>query len=170
MNSNKRHIHYINPAVQKRLMISLIVAELILICLTIFWLYIDLDQLIESNLYKIHIQNTLTTSFLMTRLSKSILILLAINIIIASIIVWYWKNYIKAITTPLEQITHAIQTLDFTIDPLISVPHESGAIAVEWLEREKNQLIKLRQCLKKLDDENQDSISRVLEECKKIIK
>lgn len=169
MSKNLRHLHYINPAIQKRLMISLIIAELILISLTVFWLYIDMDTLIENNMFKIHIQETLSTEFFIIRLTKAAVVLLIVNALVASTIVWYWKNYIKQIITPLVEVSDSIQRLDFSITPHISIPHETGDIAIQWLQREKEQLSEIRQCIANLDIENPQALSKNLKNCQQLL-
>jgi len=170
MIKNKRHIHYINPAIQKRLMISLIIAELILISLALLWLYIDLDQLIENNMFKIHILNTLSAEFVITRLTKAAVVLLTVNTLIASAIVWYWKNHITQVIAPLVEVTNAIQQLDFTVTPQISVPHETGDIAIQWLHREKKHLLQIRQCIERLDIEKPEDMSKIMQSCQHLLK
>jgi len=170
MIKNKRHNHYINPAIQKRLMISLVIAELVLITLALLWLYIDLDQLIENNMFKIHILNTLSAEFVITRLTKAAVVLLAVNILIASAIVRYWKNYITQIVAPLVEVSNAIQQLDFTVTPQIGVPHEAADIAIQWLRREKKHLLQIRQCIETLDIDKPEDMSKIMQTCQHLLK
>ncbi len=167
MNKNKRHIHYINPAIQKRLIISMVVIELILISLTIFWLYHDINYLIEDNMFRVHAQNNLTPGFFAVRLAQAAFVLLIINIIISSLAVWYWKNYIINIITPLEEIAALIQKLDFTKRPDISEPHETIQIASEWLSKEKNKFIEIRHNISMID--KQESATKKLESCRQLL-
>jgi len=169
MTKNLRHIHYINPSIQKHLMISLMVAELILISLTVFWLYIDMDKLIANNMFRIHIQNTQSAEFIINRLTKVAFILLLVNSLVASAIVWYWKNYIRQIIAPLEDVSDSILQLNFTTTPRISIPHETGEIATQWLQREKNQFVKIRQYIAKMNTEDPASLSKALDECRCLI-
>lgn len=169
MTNNQRHQHYINPAVQKRLMISLMLAELVLISLMLFWLYIDLDALIENNMFKIHIQSTLSAEFIIIRLTKAAIVLLIVNGLVASVIVWYWKSHIKQIISPLDEASNSIRQLDFTATPHISIPHETGDIAMQWFQREKKHLMQIRQLIETMDINEPESLQKKLHNCQHLI-
>ena len=169
MKTNKRHLHYINPAIQKHLIIALVFIELLLISLTVFWLYLDMNQLIEDNMFKIHIQNTLSIEFFAVRLLQAAFILLIINIIFASLILWYWRNYIMHILTPLDEIATSIQNLDFTIVPDISVQHDTTQIAGQWLNHEKNKLTEIRQKISMINVDKPESTDDILLTCKRLL-
>lgn len=169
MNDNKRHIHYINPAIQNRLIFSLLIIEIILISTAVFWIYIDISLLIEESMFRVHIQQTLTIGSFVTHLLQASLVLLAVNISIASIIVWYWKSYVKSITSPLSNVANSIKNLDFTAKPSITVQHDVSLIALKWLEREKNKYSTLREQLCRVDTDNMLAVTETMKNCKDIL-
>lgn len=169
MNTNKRHIHYINPAIQNRLIFSLLIIEIILISMAIFWIYIDISLLVEENMFRVHIQKTLTTGSFVTNLLQASLVLLIVNIIIASIIVWYWKNYVKQIISPLSNVADSIKNLDFTFEPDITVEHDITQIALKWLNREKQKYSELREQINEMDIENFQTVTQTMKKCKYIL-
>ncbi len=170
MNKNKRHRHYISPAIQKQLIIALVVIEVLLVSVTVLWLYHDLSQLIDANMFKIHIQTRLSVEFFTLRLLQVASILLIINVIFASLIVWYWRNGIKYIIAPIDNITDRIQKLDFTTEPEVSVHHKAAQAAVQWFKREKNKLIEVRKNIASIDMEDPKSADEILSNCQRILK
>jgi len=169
MNKNKRKKYYINPAIQKRLIANLVVIELVLISLTTLWLYQDMSQLIENNMFKIHIQNTLSVEFFAVRLAQAALVLLIINVLIASLVLWYWRNYINNIISPLNEAAEAIGKLDFTIKLDVSVEHEASRIAINWLSQEKKILSEIRRYTSMIDMEKPEATAKLLENCKQLL-
>ncbi|MDH5483646.1 MAG: hypothetical protein OEY43_00295 [Gammaproteobacteria bacterium] len=154
MTTNKRHIHYINPDIQNRLIISFVIFELLLISITVFILYTDMSQIIEDNMFRSHIKEPLNIEFFSIRLLQAVAILLVINLIAASFIVWRWRSYINNITRPLETIIDSINQLDFSIDAETEKNHETLVLAESWLNTEKERFTKIRQLIAEMDINN----------------
>jgi len=169
MNKNKRKKHYINPAIQKRLIVNLVVLELVLISLTTLWLYQDMSQLIENNMFKIHIQNTLSVEFFAVRLAQAAFVLLIINIFIASLVLWYWQNYVNNIITPLNEVADALLKLDFTVKPDVQIEHEASEIALNWLSQEKHTLTELRHFISMIDTQKSEKTTALMANCKQLL-
>lgn len=169
MNKNKRKKHYINPDIQKRLIINLVIIELVLISLTTLWLYMDISQLIENNMYKIHIKNTLSVEFFAVRFAEAAFVLLIINFLIASLVIWYWRDYINRITSQLNEVADAMQKLDFTFKFDVYVEHEVSRIALNWFNQEKQTLSDIRRFTSMIDMEKPDEITDILTNCKQLL-
>jgi hypothetical protein len=137
--------------------------------MAVFWIYIDISLLIEESMFRVHIQQTLTIASFVTHLLQASLVLLVVNITIASIIVWYWKSYIKSITSPLSNVANSIKNLDFTSKPIITVQHDAALIALKWLEREKNKYSALREQLCRVDIDNMLAVTETMKKCKYIL-
>jgi len=170
MNKNKRHRHYINPAIQKQLIIALLVVEVLLICVTVLWLYHDMSQLIETNMFRIHIQNTLSVEFFTLRLLQVASVLLIVNVLLASVTVWYWRNNIERVIAPIDHITELIKKLDFTTEPEVFVQDKATQAAAQWFKREKNKLIEVRKIIAEIDMQAPKSADEILSNCQRILK
>ena len=169
MPTNKRHIHHINPQLQNRLIISFVIFELLLISATIFILYLDMNQVIEDSMFRIHIQEAPNIIFFGLRLLQASAILLIVNFIIASFIVWFWRRYVNRIIDPLESIIDSNARLDFSARMPTDKHHEVLKLADNWLHRENTRFKSLRSCLTELDINKPDETIEKLKHAKQLI-
>jgi len=144
MTENKRHIHYINPAIQNRLIISFIVFEVVLVTLTLYVFYMDINGIVEDNLYRIHVSETTNIELFLAHLFKVVCVLLIVNIFIASIVVWWWHHYINSIVEPLERLIKAITKLDLSQDIDVSHKHDVLINMNKWYVKEKETYQSIR--------------------------
>jgi hypothetical protein len=128
-----------------------VIFELALISITVFILYLDMNQLIEDNMFRSHIQNTLNIEFFTIRLLQAIAILFAINLAAASFIVWRWRSYVTSITRPLDDIIDSIKRLDFNIKVATENNHEALVLAENWLDTEKIRFTKIRNLISDME-------------------
>lgn len=152
MTQNKRHIHYINPAIQNRLIISFIAFEVILVAIALFVFYLDINGIVEDNLYRIHVSTTSNVELFLISLLKVICGLLIVNLITASIIVWLWRRYVNSIIEPLEMLVETINRLDFSHQIEVSQKHDVLINMKHWYDQEKETYEKIRKLLAKIKD------------------
>lgn len=152
MTQNKRHIHYINPSIQNRLIISFITFEVILVAIALFVFYLDINGIVEDNLYRIHVSTTSNVELFLISLLKVICVLLIVNLIVASIIVWLWRRYINSIVEPLEMLVETIDQLDFSQQIEVSQKHDVLINMNHWYAQEKENHEKIRKLLAKIKD------------------
>ena len=169
MNKNKRSHHFINFGLQNRLIISLIVLELVLISVSVFVVYLDMNQIIEDNMFRIHIKNTLSVEYFAGRVLQVMFVLLLVNILLASFIVWRWRLYVNSIVMPLQATVSSIHKLDFTLTAEKPVRHDAVIIADQWLHREKDRFTEVRKLLSGINlDETQNALES-LSRCRRLI-
>ena len=169
MNKNMRHIHHINPDIQNRLIISFVIFELALISLALFYLYMDMNQIIENNMFRSHIQQPLDVKFFAIRLLQSAAILLIINLAIASFIVWRWRSYVYRIVQPLDDIIDAMEQLDFSHGLATEKNHQALLLAEDWLTTEKNRFREIRMQLLDLDINQPQATMEKLQQARQLI-
>jgi len=144
MTDNKRHIHYINPAIQNRLIIGFIVFEVVLVTFMLYVFYMDINGIVEDNLYRIHVNKTTNIELFLTHLFKVVGVLLIVNILTASIVVWWWRHYINSIVEPLERLIKAITKLDLSWGVDVSHKHEVMINMNKWYAKEKETYQNIR--------------------------
>lgn len=151
MKANKRHIHYINPELQNRLIIGLLLFEVLLISLCIAILYSNLNELIDANIYRAHINKGVDFELFVIELLKVLFGFLIANTILASIIVYFWKIHINSIIEPLSNTIDSIGRLEFnktsekTNDQLVL------QIAQRWNNIEYNKYLNIRNLMMQLN-------------------
>ena len=169
MNKQKRHNHYINANLQNRLIISLVVLELVLISVSVWFVYQDMNQIIEDNMFRTHIQNVLSIEYFAGRVLQTMFILLIVNIIIASYIVWHWRRYVNSIVIPLEQMVNSIDALDFTLTTEKSAHHDAVVIADQWLHREKDRFTEIRNYISDINIDKTENMLENLACCRRLL-
>ncbi|MDH5393601.1 MAG: hypothetical protein OEY11_10475 [Gammaproteobacteria bacterium] len=168
-NKVKRHNHYINTGLQNRLIVSLILIELVLIAISVLFVYRDMHQIIEASMFRSHIQNSLTIEYFAGRVMQVMFVLLLINIVIASFVVWRWREYVNAILSPLEKIVSSVHALDFTKKEEITAHHQAVVIAGQWLQAENSRFSEIRRCIASLNSDDSAALSDEINRCRQLI-
>ena len=149
----KRRIIYIDDNIQKRLLIALVTLEVLLIASTLWILYIQMSEIVEANLYRIHIiQNQGIYPLLLKTIMIGLIGLIAVNALMLWVVSWIWARYVDSILNPFRKLVSKVETLDFREEEPISIPHKVVELALGWRHFNRQNMLKLRQEISQLDE------------------
>ena len=149
----KRRIIYIDDNIQKRLLIALVTLEVLLIASTLWILYIQMSEIVEANLYRIHIiQNQGIYPLLLKTIMIGLIGLIAVTALMLWVVSWIWARYVDSILNPFKKLVSKVETLDFREEEPISIPHKVVELALAWRHFNRQNMLKLRQEISQLDE------------------
>lgn len=154
MNANtKRKIHYIDPAVQNRLLIAFVLLEVLLIGAGMIMLYLDLKAVAEENLYRIHFAARESLSVLLFREAmQTLAVLVALNVAALGLAEWLWSRYLDSIMRPFSDLITRTGELDFTRDDAPGQQHAVLALVTAWRDNERERCKGIRSQVSGLDE------------------
>lgn len=154
MNSNtQRKIHYIDPAVQNRLLIAFVLLEVLLISAGMIMLYLDLKTVAEENLYRIHFAAREPLSVLLFREAmRTLAVLVILNMAVFGLAEWLWSRYLDSITHPFSDLLIRTGNLDFAPDESPGRQHAVLGLVSAWRENERERCKGIRAVLSGLDE------------------
>ena len=149
----KRRIIYIDDNIQKRLLIALVTLEVLLIASTLWILYVQMSEIVEANLYRIHIiQNQSIYPLLLKTIMIGLIGLIAVNALLLWVVSWIWARHVDSILNPFRKLVSKVEALDFREDEPISIPHKVVELALAWRHFNRQNMLKLRQEISQLNE------------------
>ncbi len=148
----KRRIIYVDDKVQKGLLLALIVLEAALIAGTLWMLYQQMNEIVNANLYRVHfIEKPNIYPMLLKTVLLGVLGLIAINVILLWVVSWMWARHVDSILKPFGELVGSVGELDFTEKTKFDAPHKVVELAHEWHSSKRQQLLKIREEIARLD-------------------
>ncbi len=149
----RRHRHFIDASIQGRLLVALIGLEVLLFSGAMIWLYLDLSEIIEGNLYRVHYPDTEGTSPFLTTLFTVIPAILLVNLLALWVADVIWRAYVRRIVNQLRGMLGRISNLDLREQPGDSrVQHDVIDKARGWLANERQEFQGIKDRLSSLPD------------------
>lgn len=149
----KRKIYYIGTEVQNRLLIAFVLLEALLICAGMIVLYLELKEVADENLFRIHFAARESLSTLLLREAMQTLAILVIaNVAALGVAEWLWSRHLDSILHPLSGLLTRTGDLDFTQDETTEVRHAVLAHAMAWREIERARCKGIRAEISRLDE------------------
>lgn len=166
----KRKIHYIDAAVQNRLLIAFVSLEVLLIGAGMIVLYLDLRQVIDDNLFRIHFAARVPLSTLLFREAmQAVAVLIGTNVAALFLARWLWLRYLDSILCPLSGLLARTGELDFTRDETFSQQHAVLVLAATWRETERKRCTDIRAEISSLGKPGDDSSPPSIEQTRTIL-
>lgn len=160
----KRKVHYIDAAVQNRLLIAFVSLEVLLIGAGMLVLYLDLREVIDENLFRIHFTATEPLSELLLREAmQALAVLVGANVAALGLVNWLWLRHLDTILRPLSGLVARTGDLDFTPDETVEQKHAVLALTMAWREAERNRCKDIRAGISGLDENIDFSSAGTLE-------
>lgn len=151
MAEQRKH-YYNDHTLQGYLLAGLVALELLLVGLLLTYLYLEIDGLIESHLYRLHNTHTASWPELLSLLGSAVTVFLVVNLAALYLAHLVWGRYVKRTIGQFSAGLDRIVALDFS-EPLPSGPGDHRIIELldAWYrkERERNRQIALH--LERLD-------------------
>lgn len=168
---HKRKIHYIDAAVQNRLLFSFVLLEVLLIAAGMIVLYLDLKEVADENLFRIHLAaNEPLSAVLFREAIQALAVLVTLNVAALGLAQCLWSRYLDSILYPFSGLLSRTGDLDFTRDEICEQRHTVLAHAVAWREIERARCQGIRAELSKLDENADYSSTSTLEHTREILK
>lgn len=150
--SRQRKIHYIDQDVQKWLLVSLVVLEVMILSVAGAILYARLNFVAEESLYRIHF--TSGPSMFSVLLKESVPILA--GMVVANLLALFvanriWARYVNGIVAALRDLLSRSRDLDLQADPLVPMQHPVLDHALAWRSAERARHLALREALETLE-------------------
>ncbi len=161
----KRKIHYIDPAIQNRMLIAFVLLETLLIGAGMVVLYQDLKEVVDENLFRIHFSAGESLSALLLREAmQTLAVLVAVNLAALGLAKWLWLRYLESILRPLSGLLARTGDLDFTPDESIAQKHTVLELALAWREVERERCKGIRAEISRLVEYAEDASPRAPEQ------
>jgi hypothetical protein len=148
----RRKIHYVDEALQKYLLIGLVVLEAGLAGGLAWMMSWRLNRIIELNLYRVHLADS---GPMLGQLMHEAIILLGMffvaNLLALLVVEIIWRRHVHSILRVLGLSMEKTNQLDFTADPEIGSRHQVLNLAESQRDKDRIRLSEIREQLSRLD-------------------
>jgi hypothetical protein len=136
----QRKRFYTDQKIQGYLLVGLITLELVLVCLLVFYLYSEINNIIEDHLYRAHRIYKTTWPAIFTLLAVTMSYFVVINILVLYLAHVIWGRYVKQTITVFSSVLDKIIDLDFS-DSWSSKQgqHRIVDLIGRWFDKEKKR-------------------------------
>lgn len=151
---HRRKIHYVDKALQKWLLLALVILEAGLVVGMIWLMHWRLSQIIEDNLYRVHLAKAAP---LLNELMHAAPLLLGVfmlaNLIALLVADGIWSCYINSLLRRFMTLVGKTGRLDFSADPDMSGRHRLLDLAATQRAHVRLRLGAIREQMARLDAE-----------------
>lgn len=152
-NLVKRRTVYLDDKVQKGLLIALVTLEIMLIAATLLMLYLQMGEVVDANLYRVHFSDKPNIYPLLLKTALvGVFGLIAVNILVLWVAGRVWTYHVDSILKPFRELIGKVEALDFSEDATIVIPHQVVYLALAWRLSKRQDLLCLRQEIARLDE------------------
>lgn len=145
-----RHIRYLDERIQGRLLAAVLVFDVILFAGVMVVLYYHLNQVIEDQLFRIHMGPQEGLPVLVAELLRVAPYIVLAKVLIVAVVEWVWSDYVSRIGMSLRTAFQAVAFLDLRLRPAPLVKHEVLDRAGDWIQSERLRCAQLRQLTEEL--------------------
>lgn len=165
-----RRKKYIDTSIQGRLIITLLILEVLIFSLAMWFVYQELQTAIDNNLYRVHQPDSESRPVLLTALLDIIPWILIINVLLLVGIDRIWGNYLAKIIEPLRHTAERVSHLDLRKAATAHNNHSVLEYAQQWTSQERERCKVIQKLVQSLPNQANESeqadISTVLTEVK----
>lgn len=151
---HQRSIQYIDQALQKWLLVALVVLEVLILAGAGAILYFRLNALVEESLYRVHLAGQ--PSMLSVLLEESLLIvvgLIVINLFALFVADRVWARHVRGILVALRKLLSSVQNLDLREETVAGIlpKHEVLRVGLTWHRAERARHLALDESIAALE-------------------
>lgn len=147
-----RRRHYVDRNVQGRLIAGLILVEVLLFAVAMWFVYMELQTTIDQELYRVHQAVAQSGPVLLYALYKTIPWIILVNLVVLIGIDRVWGRYINLIIEKLRRAAQKVAVLDLR-DHLTDTEHDVLRQARQWIESEHTRCVQIRELVQMLPTE-----------------
>ena len=145
---HRRKIHYVDETLQKFLLIGLVMLEAGLAAGLAWLMFRHLNQIIDDNLYRVHLADAVPIINQLTHAASILLgLFCAVNLVALAVVDLLWRRHVDSILRHFMRLVGKTRALDFTIDPTTGNRHLLLNLAETQREQDRTRLTKIRQQL-----------------------
>jgi len=131
-----RRIRYVDERLQKLFLFGLVALEAVLAGAMAWLMYHHLNQVIEDNMFRVHLSNVPSAlELMMNKATLLLTVFSAVNLLALIVANLVWRAYVNSILRKLDHLMAKTLGLDFTIDPQNGDRHQ----VLELGEKQRNQ-------------------------------
>jgi hypothetical protein len=163
-----RHIRYIDERIQGRLLAATLVLDVIVFATAMVVLYFHLNQVIDEQLFRIHMGPQEGLPVLVSELLRVAPYIVLIKVLMMMLVEWVWLNYVRRIVVSLRTAFQAAAFLDLRLRPAPVVEHDVLDTAGDWIQDERLRCAQLRQLAEELrPDMDKESARQLIQEMRR---
>ena len=147
-----RRRHFVDRNVQGRLITGLILIEVVLFAVAMWFVYHEMQAAIDQELYRVHLVTARSSPVLLHALYQTAPWIILVNLLVLGIIDWVWGRHINLIIGKLRRSARKVAALDLR-NPLHDTEHEVLRQARRWIESEHSRCQQIRQLVQALPDQ-----------------
>lgn len=148
----RRRLHYVDKSIQRSLLVAMVALEVSLVAASIGFTYWRLSQLIDENMYRMHVVHTGPTWMLFAGEVFWVLGLFAVvNMLALMVAARIWSHHENLVLREFRTLIGKSRALDFSSDADTRRRHEVLALAVAWRAQERLHFDAIRDQVSKLE-------------------
>lgn len=153
--SNQRNQYYMDHVIQGRLVAALVALEVLLVCASMVYLYIQFEAVIESNLYRTHVVSPDALQFdLFFSLGYVLLAMVVSNVVALILAGRLWMKFVNRVLGEFSQVLRYIRRREFQHELGQSpIRHELLSLARSWYLSERSRFFQMGRLIDRLPDD-----------------
>lgn len=148
-----RRKKYIDTNIQGRLIAALLLLEVVLFTVAMWFVYQELQTAIDSSLYRVHKPAVDSAPILFNALVTTVPWVILVNVLMLVGIDQLWGKHLGNIIKPLRKIITDLNTMDLRTHPDIGAEHKVLDHARDWIVQERERCNKIRKLTQSLPDQ-----------------
>ena len=145
-STHRRRRVYIDPDLQKWLVVGLVALEVTLIGTTLVLLHQRLLDAIGGTLYRVHVVASEPLFAELLHAARTALAgFVVANVVALALAETLWQRHVNGVRCALGALIAAIARLDLSVAEPSEARHEVLALVATWRERERERLLALRE-------------------------
>ena len=146
-----RRRHFIDRNIQGRLIAGLVLIEVVLFALGMWFIYYKMQVAIDQELYRVHQLAPRSSPILLHALYQTIPWIILVNVLVLVGIDRVWGGYVEIIIGKLRRLAQKVAALDLR-SQLHDTEHDVLRQARHWLKVEQARCQQIRQLVQSLPD------------------
>ncbi len=143
--ARRRRMHYLDHSVQRSLLVAMVALEVVLVAAATWQLHWHLNELIEENLYRVHLADAGTTLAQLVPEAFGVLgVFAAVNVIALVIAEGIWSRHSNQVVREFSVLIDKTRRLDFAGDDEVRRPHEVLDNALAWRAGARARFVAIR--------------------------
>ncbi len=141
----RRQTHYVGERLQTFLLLALVLLEVALVAGLSWLMWRHLTQIIDDNLYRVHLDHSPSILSLLLREATVLLGWFFVTNLCALLLAnLLWQHHVKAVLRHFMALIQKTQALDFSADPTLTGQHQIISLAASQRQQERKRLLQFR--------------------------
>jgi len=153
MSPEDHHVRrkkYIDTNIQGRLIVGLLLLEVVLFAIAMWFVYQELQLAIDNSLYRVHKPQADSTPILFNALLTTVPWIIFVNVLLLIGLNQFWSKYIAGIIEPLRIIINRLNIMDLRSLRKDGAEHPVIEHAQSWMQQEQERCKKIRELTQSL--------------------